>query len=374
MAAATAAEAGAAVELLDAAEWAGGRLALQTQPLQGPATIYGGLSGVEFCEGLADDSVSAGAVLRLGVEVKDVRALDPPTSGFELALSCAGGAARLRSRAVVLATGSLESWLDVPGLPLRGAALSGDVQAGLNRAGVRPGRRVVMAGSDNAGLLIAANLLGAGVEVVAVVDESPSVVGREVNAAPLRDAGVELLPSTRLVEVHGTERVEAVTVDATGARRTLRADCLCMAGPRRPDTAARGQPGPAHAAIAGDGGRDAGARRPPRRGDCGCVRLRRRGRGRKRRGLAGERATRRSRGGGLRRQPTSRFRAADQAWRVDGWHTCGAVAEGSSAARRRRRWRGQCGDSGRHPHPNLPPARGTGTASPPYPYRVRGRL
>ena len=235
MAAATAAEAGAAVELLDAAEWAGGRLALQTQPLQGPATIYGGLSGVEFCEGLADDSVSAGAVLRLGVEVKDVRALDPPTSGFELALSCAGGAARLRSRAVVLATGSLESWLDVPGLPLRGAALSGDVQAGLNRAGVRPGRRVVMAGSDNAGLLIAANLLGAGVEVVAVVDESPSVVGREVNAAPLRDAGVELLTSTRLVELHGTERVEAVTVDAAGARRTLRADCLCMAGPRSPD-------------------------------------------------------------------------------------------------------------------------------------------
>ena len=236
LAAATAAEAGAAVELLDAAEWAGGRLALQTQPLQGPATIYGGLSGVEFCGHLAADAVSAGATLRLGVEVKDVRALDPPTSGFELALSGPGADARLRARAVVLATGSLESWLDVPGLPLRGAALSGDVQAGLNRAGVRPGRCVLMVGSDNAGLLITANLLDAGVEVVAVVDESPSVVGREVNAAPLRDAGVELLTSTRLVEVHGTERVEAVTVDAAGARRTLRADCLCMAGPRRPDT------------------------------------------------------------------------------------------------------------------------------------------
>ena len=236
LAAATAAQAGARVELLDAAEWAGGRLALQTQPLQGPATIYGGLSGVEFCERLADDAESAGAVLRLGVEVKDVRALDPPASGFEFALSGPGADARLRARAVVLATGSLESWLDVPGLPLRGAALSGDVQAGLNRAGVRPGRRVVMAGSDNAGLLIAANLLDAGVEVVAVVDESPSVVGREVNAAPLRDAGVELLTSARLVKVHGTERVEAVTVDAAGARRTLRADCLCMAGPRRPDT------------------------------------------------------------------------------------------------------------------------------------------
>ena len=42
MAAATAAQAGARVELLDGADWAGGRLALQTQPLQGPASIYGG--------------------------------------------------------------------------------------------------------------------------------------------------------------------------------------------------------------------------------------------------------------------------------------------------------------------------------------------
>ena len=236
LAAATAAEAGAAVALLDAEEWAGGRLALQTQPLQGPATIYGGLSGVEFCEGISDDAVSAGAVLRLGTEVSDIRALDPATSGFELALSGAGGAARLRARTVVLATGSLEPWLDVPGLPLRGATLSGDVQAGLNRGDVRPGRRVVMVGSDNAGLLIAANLLDAGVEVVAVVDEWPSVVGREFNAAPLRDAGVELLTSTRLVEVHGGEHVEAMTVDVAGERRTLEADCLCMAGPRRPDT------------------------------------------------------------------------------------------------------------------------------------------
>ena len=237
LAAATAAEAGAAVELLDAAEWAGGRLALQTQPLQGPATIYGGLSGVGFCGRLADDAVSAGATLRLGVEVKDVRALDPPASGFELALSGHGEDARLCARAVVLAIGSLESWLDVPGLPLRGAALSGDVQAGLNRAGVRPGRRVVMVGSDNAGLLIAANLLDAGVEVVAVVDESPSVVGREVNAAPLRDAGVELLTSTRLVEVHGARTCggrDSGRWPARGAR--CEADCLCMAGPRRPNT------------------------------------------------------------------------------------------------------------------------------------------
>ena len=235
LAAVTAARAGALVELLDAAEWAGGRLALQTQTLQGPATIYRGLNGVEFCAALTKDAVSAGVALRLGREVREVRALEPSGSGFELALSGEGWAERVRVRAVVLATGSNEPWYDVPGMPPNGAAISGDVQEALTRREEIPGRRVVMVGSDNAGLLIAANLLDAGVEVAAVVDESPVVVGREFNAAPLRDAGVELLTSTRLVEVHGAERVEAVTVETDETLRVIEADCLCMAGPRSPD-------------------------------------------------------------------------------------------------------------------------------------------
>ena len=233
MAATAAAQAGTSVELLDAADWAGGRLGLQTQPLQGPATIYGGVSGVDLCAALAEGAVSSGVGLRLGVEVSAVRTLGNPESGFELTLS--GECERLLSRAVVLATGSNEPWFDVPGMPPKGAAISGDVQEALTRRGEIPGRRVVMAGSDNAGLLIAANLLDAGVGVAAVVDESPRVVGREVNAAPLLDAGVELLTSTRVVEAHGGERLEAVTVETGGARRVIEADCLCMAGPRSPE-------------------------------------------------------------------------------------------------------------------------------------------
>ncbi len=249
MASAMAAQAGLRVLTLDAVDWLGGRLILQTQPLQGPETIYRGLTGVDYGAGIAAAALYAGAELAFGNTVKRITPFDPPESGFEV-LSiptryndlwaedpdwAAERAARLWVRAVVLATGSVEPWLDVPGLPLRGAAISGDVQEALTRRGEVPGRRVVMAGSDNAGLLIAANLLDAGVEVAAVVDESPRVVGREVNATPLRDAGVELLTSTRLVEAHGEERLEAVTVETGGARRVIEADCLCMAGPRSPD-------------------------------------------------------------------------------------------------------------------------------------------
>ena len=54
-------------------------------------------------------------------------------------------------------------------------------------------------------------------------------------ARSLRDAGVELLTATRVVEAHGEERVESVTVETNGERRVIEADCLCMAGPRSPD-------------------------------------------------------------------------------------------------------------------------------------------
>ena len=249
MASAMAAQAGLRVLTLDAVDWLGGRLILQTQPLQGPKTIYRGLTGIDYGADIVTAALYAGAELAFGNTVKRITPLDPPESGFEV-LSipsryndgwaedpdwAAERAARLWVRAVALATGSNEPWYDVPGMPPNGAAISGDVQEALTRRDEVPGRRVVMVGSDNAGLLIAQNLLEAGVEVAAVIDESPVVVGREVNAAPLREAGVDLLTSTRLVEVHGAERVEAVTVDVAGARRTLRADCLCMAGPRSPD-------------------------------------------------------------------------------------------------------------------------------------------
>ena len=237
MAATVASRAGASVALLDGQGWAGGRLALQTPPLQGPASIYQGRSGVEFCRGLIDEATSAGMEIILNSMVTDLRvASSEPyrfglthTSKEEKSESC-------RAKIVVLATGSQEPWIDFPGSTLRGVMLSGDAQEMLNVRGVLPGKRVIMVGSDNAGLLIAANLLDAGANVVAVVDESPRIIGRELNAVPLRDAGVEVLTSSKLIAAHGDDAVEAVTVDVSGAECSFDLDIVCLAGPRSPES------------------------------------------------------------------------------------------------------------------------------------------
>lgn len=243
MAAAVAASAGASVLLVEAEQRTGGRLGLQTQPLQGPASIYQGLNGVTLCRRLTEDVVSAGAKLLLGARAADIRHAE---ASWELALA-ADGTERMHvsARAVVLAVGSWEPWLDFPGSRLPGVMLSGNAQAMLNVKGVLPGRRVLMVGSDNAGLLIAANLRDAGAEIVAVVDESPAVLGREVNLAPLRDAGVPVYTSSRIIAAEGSDRVRAVAIARVDEHRAtvpgtevrLEVDTVCLAGPRVPESA-----------------------------------------------------------------------------------------------------------------------------------------
>ncbi|MCH7802267.1 MAG: FAD-dependent oxidoreductase, partial [Chloroflexi bacterium] len=163
-----AAQAGANVLLVDENSWAGGRLALQTQPLQGPRSVFNDASGVEFCQQLLEDAVSAGVELMLNTTVSELSNVATDEHRWVASLNVASEGQRgVSARAVVLATGSREPWLEFPGSDLQGVMLSGDAQEMLNVRGALPGRRVLMVGSDNAGLLIAANLRDAGAQIVA---------------------------------------------------------------------------------------------------------------------------------------------------------------------------------------------------------------
>ena len=71
----TCAQAGASVILLERDAWAGGKLGIQSQPLQGPVTIFGGLNGFAHQAWLMNEASDAGVVVRLGVEVDE---LSPP--------------------------------------------------------------------------------------------------------------------------------------------------------------------------------------------------------------------------------------------------------------------------------------------------------
>jgi sarcosine oxidase subunit alpha len=234
------AQSGVSVLLLERNPWAGGKLGIQTHVLQGPATIYSGLTGFEHQTRLMNCASDAGVIVRLGVEVSGLSRSDDEGRLFQLnveGLLDFDGSVKVR--AVILATGSEEPVTDFPGSGMHGVLRSGIAQVALNVRSQLVGRRIVMAGADNTGLLIAKNLLDAGAEVVAVLEEGTRIEGREFNAAPLRQAGVEILTSTRLIEAVGDgklERVRVQSMESTEAPvRDIEADTLCLAFPRVPE-------------------------------------------------------------------------------------------------------------------------------------------
>jgi sarcosine oxidase, subunit alpha len=117
----------------------------------------------------------------------------------------------LRARRVVLATGSRERPLVFENNDRPGIMLAGAVRTYLNRFAAVPGRRVVVAATDDSAYRVALDLRAAGVEVAAIVDSRPDPPGDL--AALVSAAGVRLLAGS---VVCGTEIGPGVDVAAGG--------------------------------------------------------------------------------------------------------------------------------------------------------------
>ncbi|MEU7641760.1 FAD-dependent oxidoreductase [Streptomyces sp. NPDC059101] len=159
---------------------------------------------------------------------------------------------RVRARAVLLATGAYERQLPFPGWTLPGVVGAGGAQAMLKSGLVLPGRRVVVAGSGPLLLAVAASLAAAGARVPAVVEASgylgyarhPGVLAANahkaaeaaVHGAALLRHGVRLRTRSAVTRVHGSDRVEAVTVSrldrdwrpVPGSGRRIACDALAV--------------------------------------------------------------------------------------------------------------------------------------------------
>ncbi|MFD7974750.1 FAD-dependent oxidoreductase [Streptomyces sp. NPDC059071] len=136
--------------------------------------------------------------------------------------------APVTARAVLLATGSYERQLPFPGWTLPGVIGAGGAQAMLKGGLVLPGRRIVVAGSGPLLLAVAASLSAAGARVPAVAEAS-GYGGYAAHAATILRNPAKLVEGARygsalvrhhtrlltrhaVVEAHGTDRVEAVTI------------------------------------------------------------------------------------------------------------------------------------------------------------------
>jgi thioredoxin reductase len=196
------------------------------------------LSGPEYALREIARAASAGAQSLLEAYVTKTERI----ADGRFALDCVSreGIRRVEAKALVLATGCRER-------TDRQAFIHGDRPAGIftaglaqylvNVQGLLPGRKAVILGSGDIGLIMARRLLLEGLEVEGVyeIKGEPSGLTRNVHQC-LEDFGIALHLRSTVSEVHGRRRVEGVTIARTderqrivpGSERELRCDTLVL--------------------------------------------------------------------------------------------------------------------------------------------------
>jgi NADPH-dependent 2,4-dienoyl-CoA reductase/sulfur reductase-like enzyme len=143
---------------------------------------------------------------------------------------------------LILATGARERFLPFPGWTLPGVYGAGGLQAFVKSGFDIRGKRVVVGGTGPLLIAVAAHLRAAGARIVSVVEQAPlrrlarfwlglagGQIGKFMEGAgyALRTAGIPYRTDTWITSVSGRERTEKVTIRS--GSRTLEVPCDVLA-------------------------------------------------------------------------------------------------------------------------------------------------
>ena len=133
------------------------------------------------------------------------------------------GLIEIEATAIILAMGCRErsrGALNIPGFRPAGIYSAGTAQRLVNIEGFLPGRRVVILGSGDIGLIMARRMTLEGAKVLVVAELMPYSGGLKRNIVQcLNDFGIPLKLSHTVVDIQGRERVTGVTIAEVGPDR-----------------------------------------------------------------------------------------------------------------------------------------------------------
>ena len=185
--------------------------------------VHNGFGLKRFSEELSGPEFAAREAARLdgvevwpGTSVLGIERADDATALHALELVRPEGACRVLARAVVLATGSRERGfgaLGIAGDRPSGIYTAGSAQALINLQGCLPGKRAVILGSGDIGLIMARRMTLEGMEVEGVYEllAHPSGLRRNIVQC-LDDFQIPLHLSHTVVATHGRTRLESVDI------------------------------------------------------------------------------------------------------------------------------------------------------------------
>ncbi|WP_426349214.1 NAD(P)/FAD-dependent oxidoreductase [Alloiococcus sp. CFN-8] len=140
-----------------------------------------------------------------------------------VAINESEGLMNIQAKSIILAMGCRErprGALSIPGTRCTGVYTAGTAQRFVNIEGFMPGKKVVILGSGDIGLIMARRMTFEGTEVKAVVELMPYSGGLKRNIVQcLDDYDIPLLLSHTVTEIRGKNRVEGVTIQAVDEKR-----------------------------------------------------------------------------------------------------------------------------------------------------------
>lgn len=176
------------------------------------------LTGPEYAGRFIKKLKGAGVEVTLDAMVLSVMAdktvhVVSPKHGYQL----------LKARAVILAMGCRERTrgaIAIPGERPAGVFTAGTAQRYVNMEGYLPGKRVVILGSGDIGLIMARRMTLEGAKVLACVELMPYSNGLTRNVVQcLDDYGIPLYLSHTVTAIHGRRRLQGVTVSKVDENR-----------------------------------------------------------------------------------------------------------------------------------------------------------
>ncbi|MBA7649488.1 Sarcosine oxidase subunit alpha [subsurface metagenome] len=210
----TAGQLGLSTVIIDENHNYGGQLIKQTHKFFGSKEEYAGLRGFEISDIMYGEFMETGGVYlnetsAVGYYGKKNNkhiyiAYQRREDGYTLL--------EISAKYIVVTTGAFENYLSFPGNYLPGVYGAGGVQTLMNVYGVRPGKKALIVGAGNIGLIVGYQLLQAGVEVKALIDALPKIGGYLVHASKLKRLGVPIYTSHTIKNARGKESVEGATI------------------------------------------------------------------------------------------------------------------------------------------------------------------
>ena len=229
------------VVIIDEQPRLGGQLIKQTHKFFGSSMEGAGKRGIEIAKEMEEEARQKAKIL---LKTSVIGYYNRGYHFLAAVNKMDGILYEIKAKKIIFATGAQENMLVFENNDLPGIYGAGGIQTMMNVYGVKPGKEGIIVGAGNVGLILAYQLLQAGVKVKAIVEAMPKIGGYLVHAAKVRRNGVAIYTRHSIKEAYGKESVEGAIIAALdekwnfieGTEKNIPCDFIAIAVGLTPST------------------------------------------------------------------------------------------------------------------------------------------